>query len=307
MEHTPNGIPVIDFSSFGAGDAAEREICADIAAAARDSGCFYLRATPVNGGEIADGFARAREFFALPDAVKQTLLKDGGLRGYDGFGSQVLDPKKLADWKESFRIWPEGKWQGAVNMSAPWSILVDKPNKWPAELPAFKETSLSLREHVAGIIGNVLAALERGLGKPAGSFTDFHDGYYPIRWIHYPKVNAPKKDQDPCGEHTDFGLLTALLTNAGGLEAQLKDGKYVMVEPLGDDHIFFNIGDMLSAITNGELVSTRHRVHAVSMEHEKYSAAIFGYPRLDRQLTVGGEVMTGGDYVAKKLRLSHGM
>ena len=71
----------------------------------------------------------------------------------------------------------------------------------------------------------------------------------------------PEKGIFACGAHSDFGMLTFLLTDEhAGLEVQPKNSEeWIAVAP-HPDRFVVNLGDMLQRWTNDFYCSTLHRV-----------------------------------------------
>ncbi|KAF8692520.1 hypothetical protein HU200_039621 [Digitaria exilis] len=101
------------------------------------------------------------------------------------------------------------------------------------------------------------------------------------------------------GEHTDPQILSLLRANdADGLQVLLPaDGhgggdKWVQV-PADPAAFFINVGDLLQALTNGRLVSIRHRVMA-STSRSRLSTIYFAAPPLHARISALPETVTAG-------------
>ena len=100
-------LPIVDLGSSGESDGASlSRIVADVGAACRDIGFFYVVNHGVEAALIAEAFTQSHCFFGLPLADKQTLAieKIGGNRGYSGLLHEALDPARGPDMKEAFNI-----------------------------------------------------------------------------------------------------------------------------------------------------------------------------------------------------------
>ncbi len=132
-------LPIIDLGSLDEGDGASpTRIAAEVGAACRDVGFFYVVNHGVDQALIAKTFARSHDFFALPVADKRKLAIEtiGGNRGYSGLLHEALDPTRGPDMKEAFNV-------GLDLAADDPELLAGKPfrslNAWPG-LPGFRET-----------------------------------------------------------------------------------------------------------------------------------------------------------------------
>ena len=84
---------------------------------------------------IADAWAKAKQFFALPEATKRAyhIAGGGGARGYTPFGTEIAKGAKEVDLKEFWHVGrdlPEGH-----------RLAAQQPNNvWPAEVEGFRAT-----------------------------------------------------------------------------------------------------------------------------------------------------------------------
>ena len=103
-----------------------------------------------------------------------------------------------------------------------------------------------------------------------------------LRLLHY--SNEPSKPDDgifACGAHSDYGMITLLLTdNNPGLQVKLGEDKWLDVPPK-EGAFVINIGDMFERWTNGIFQSTVHRVIQPPNGKERYSVPFFFEPDFD--------------------------
>jgi isopenicillin N synthase-like dioxygenase len=276
----PGALPIIDLTSLGEDDGPSlTRIAAEVGAACRDVGFFYVVNHGIEAALIAEAFAQSHRFFGLPLADKRRLAieKIGGNRGYSGLLHEALDPTRGPDFKEAFNI-------GFDLAPNDPELVAGKPfrslNAWP-ELPGFCETALAYYQACAALGARLHRAFARDLGLKA----DFFEGKFDrpmatLRFLHYP---APPRGSDPetgAGEHTDYGNLTLLATDdVGGLEVRTRGGEWIAA-PVVPNAFIVNIGDCLMRWTNDVYVSTPHRVVNRSAK-ERYSIAFFYDPNPD--------------------------
>ncbi len=230
-------------------------------------------------GLIADGWAKARAFFALPDAAKRRYLvpDGGGQRGYTAFGTEIAKGASENDLKE---FWHVGR-----DLPAGSPLAADMPpNIWPEEVPGFQETFSALYGAFDAAGARILSAIAVYLGLDPHWFDgQISDGNSILRLLHYPPVSA----QAPgvrAGAHEDINLITLLLgAEEGGLQLLNRDGEWMDVRP-PEGALAINVGDMLQRLTNHVLPSTSHRVVNPPPERRgipRYSMPFFLHLRPD--------------------------
>ena len=113
---------------------------------------------------------------------------------------------------------------------------------------------------------------------------NFEDNFYIFRQLFYPEFPAERSDDESIGlgvgEHTDYGFLTMITADRGGLEIEV-DGDWKEIKMI-DDYRVCNIGDML-AHWSGTLKATPHRVRR--LKGARHSVAYFFEPSLDSIIT----------------------
>ena len=140
-------------------------------------------------------------------------------------------------------------------------------------------------QHVSSLCEKVLEVLAQTLPYGPHVFDDLRRP--PIaasmRLLHYPP-SSNLKDQLGAGAHTDFGIITLLLTDGKpGLQVLNEaTGSWVPVPPAKDAFVV-NVGDMLDMITGGEFKSNTHRVVNEGGE-DRYSVPYFYDANLDYRL-----------------------
>ncbi|MET0371163.1 MAG: 2-oxoglutarate and iron-dependent oxygenase domain-containing protein [Sphingobium sp.] len=225
------------------------------------------------------GWALARDFFALPDAVKfaYDAAPNGGQRGYTAFGREIAKGATENDLKE---FWHVGR---DLPPGDPLAATMP-PNMWPTELPAFRATFTELYAEFDRIGAQLLSAIALYLGLDERWFDGPVDhGNSVLRLLHYPPV-SPQAAGIRAGAHEDINLITLLLgAEEGGLELKDRSGNWLPVVP-PPGALAINVGDMLQRLTNHRLPSTSHRVVNPPPErrgHARYSMPFFLHLRPD--------------------------
>ncbi len=204
---------------------------------------------------VADAWAKAKAFFALPEVAKRAYLVPGGggQRGYTAYGTEIAKGASENDLKE---FWHVGR------DLPPGSPLADTmpPNIWPQEIDGFRDTFTRLFAEFDRVGAQLLSAIAVYLGLAPDWFVDpVRDGNSIIRLLHYPPV-SPDAPGVRAGAHEDINLITMLLgAEEGGLELLDRSGNWLPVTP-PEGALVINVGDMLQRLTNHVLPSTSHRV-----------------------------------------------
>jgi isopenicillin N synthase-like dioxygenase len=221
---------------------------------------------------IDDAEAKAKQFFALPEAIKRIykIEGSGGARGYTPFGIETAKGASAHDLKEFWHVGrdlPEDH-RFRAHMG---------DNVWPEEIPGFKDTFQRLYAAFDEAGVKILRAVARFLKIDEDYFTDtVRDGNSVMRLLHYPPQNEPTGEHIRAGAHEDINTITLLLgAEEAGLQLQTTEGRWLDVSPKPGE-LVINIGDMLQRLTNGKLRSTPHRV--VNPSPDRASKARYSMP-----------------------------
>ncbi|GAA3606818.1 2-oxoglutarate and iron-dependent oxygenase domain-containing protein [Marihabitans asiaticum] len=271
-------LPVLDLSRARREDATTFR--ADLLAAARDVGFFYLVGHGVPAATTDRLLQAAREFFALPLSEKQAIenLRSPHFRGWTRLGGELTQGRQ--DWREQIDFGIERDPRPATK-DEPWNIL-EGPNQWPAAHPALREVVHQWQHALTGIAEELLSQWAVALGQDASIFAPaFAEPSSLIKIICYP--GRDKADQG-VGAHTDSGVLTLLLLEPGSVGLQVRrDGTWVDVEPV-EGAFVVNIGELLEVATDGLLRATAHRVVSPPAGSTRISVPFFYNPSLSAQI-----------------------
>ncbi|MEV6108149.1 2-oxoglutarate and iron-dependent oxygenase domain-containing protein [Streptomyces sp. NPDC051940] len=258
-------VPTIDLGPWFSGDAAARgRVAARVDEALQSAGFLLVTGHGVDPALRSGIRSAAREFFALPEPVKQPYAVTVGERGWLGPGAEANGyaegTQTPPDLKESFSF-AAYEPTGVAAVDAEWFL----PNRWPAEVPGLRplvETYLAEMRRLSDLLLELLGV---ALGQEADFFTA-HTGHptwgFNINW--YPAhdvTGAPEPGQFRIGPHTDFGTVTVLdrEDGEGGLQVYTDEEGWQSA-PYDPAAFTVNIGDLMARWTGDRWRSGRHRV-----------------------------------------------
>jgi len=269
-----DAIPVLSMANSGKAEFAQA-----IGDSFHRFGFAMVRDHGMNPALVQDGWAKAKAFFALPDAAKQaySAASNGGQRGYTAFGTEIAKDASENDLKE---FWHVGR---DLPKGDPLAVAMP-PNVWPSEIASFRDTFTSLYAEFDRVGGLLLSAIALYLNLPEDWFAEpVHNGNSILRLLHYPPVSADAPGVR-AGAHEDINLITLLLgAEEGGLQLLTREGEWLAVTP-PEGALVVNVGDMLQRLTNHVLPSTSHRVVNPPPERRgvsRYSMPFFLHLRPD--------------------------
>jgi isopenicillin N synthase-like dioxygenase len=266
-------IPIIDLSGLRSDDLAVRKtVAAELGAACRDVGFFYVKNHGIADAVAAGIFDAAKTFFAQPFEAKNELsiTRSPHNRGYVGLAGERLDTKASPDQKEAFNI-------GFELADDDPEVLAGKPfrgvNLWPA-IPGWRDQVLAYYDACMALQLTIHRGFALDLGVAEDFFADkMNRPIATLRLLHYPAGEATKGAEIGAGQHTDYGNVTILATDGvAGLQVRRRDGVWLDA-PHVEGAFVCNIGDCLMRWTNDIYVSTPHRV--LRPKAERYSVAFF--------------------------------
>lgn len=265
----------------------DRAVCS-LRDACVNHGFLYLEGHGISPSLLENVMAQSKALFDLPLECK-LRVKDSVLnRGYTEFEEETLDPtiQSKGDTKEGFYI--------GVNVPEDSEhynpAKLRGPQPWPSpdtcgddfDCYAFRTVMEQYFKEASNAAFRLVQLLALAIGVDEHYFDDdFQDPMAVIRLLHYAKEQShPEDGIYACGAHTDYGMITLLLTDENpGLQIYTKSGKWIDVPPRQDMFVC-NLGDMLERWTNGLFRSTRHRVLTCAKK-ERYSIPFFYEPAFD--------------------------
>jgi isopenicillin N synthase-like dioxygenase len=281
-------IPVIDIAPLLTRAPERQEVAAEIGAACRDNGFFYITGHGVDTG-LQDRLERlSREFFAKDEATKLRIRMERGGRAWRGYfpvGKELTSGRP--DRKEGLYFGTE---------LPPEHPKFDTPlhgaNLFPDE--PFRETVLAYMAALTEVGHALMSGIALSLELDENHFAERYtaDPLILFRIFNYPPGGD---DAWGVGEHTDYGLLTILKQDDnGGLQVKSRS-TWIDADPIPGTFVC-NIGDMLDRLTGGRYTSTAHRVVG-SRATDRMSWPFFFDPSFDAD--VGGNPYS--DYILAKV------
>jgi isopenicillin N synthase-like dioxygenase len=284
-------IPVLDYATFN-GNTKDSFVKA-WGQAARRPGFLVVENHGVSEQLIADMFAKADAFFALPadEKAKVSIDKSPNNRGYAGTGSEALDEKSgQMDQKEAYNM-------GLDLAADDPRVLAKEPyrgvNMWPDGVPGFASTFTNYFDAVLDLGINLHRAIALDLELDEHYFAGhFDESMSTLRVLRYPEATNAQPGEIGAGAHTDYGSITLLMTDGtAGLQVKPRDQDDWIDVPSVKGAFVVNIGDLLMRWTNDVYVSNPHRVQRP--KKERRSIAFFMDPNPDSLVatlpTVPGE------------------
>jgi isopenicillin N synthase-like dioxygenase len=283
-------IPVIDLGPYLAGETGALARTAAALGAASESIGFYFIANHGVAGDLVDRvFAAAEHFHHLPLERKMAVRALEEPVGYLPVGGQTQRAElygvrsKHPDRSASFYIRDEYPADHPDRLAKkPWVF----ENRWPADLPGFRDTTLEYFAVMRDLMTKLLPLQSAALGLGPDYLPD-HEGFKPmnctLRLLNYPPRLAENEGQYGIGPHTDFGYTTILAqAKKPGLEILARSGEWVQA-PAYDGYLLVNNADLLQRWSNDRFRSAPHRVFNLEGD-ERFSIPFFVSPRWDVKL-----------------------
>jgi isopenicillin N synthase-like dioxygenase len=279
-------IPVVDLGAYLVGAPGARErLAAELHAALETIGFFILVGHGVPRDLITRTFDEARRFHAQPAAAKLALRMNEHNNGYMAMGRYAVwtaevNANDKPDLNEAFFTKRERPPDDPLVKSG---RRFAGPNRWPQDLPGFRDTVLAYTDAVDALGRRLMPACAVALDLPPDTFdAAFAESQFSFRLSHYPPV-AAEPNQFGIAPHTDANFMTFLAqTEVPGLQLRLPSGDWLDV-PYVPDSFAVNSGDMMTRWTNGRFKSTPHRA-LPPVGRPRYAIPFFLGPHLDTEI-----------------------
>ena len=276
-------IPLIDVSGFLAGrPEATKRAAAELRFAFEKVGFYYLAGHGVPQALIDETYDAAARFHAQPLEAKLAVKVDEHNIGYMPIARKP-PPNAAAQGKkpsqnEAYFLRRE---RAPDDPDVVSNRRFHAMNKWPAELPGFRETTLAYMDALEALCRKLVPLYALALDLPATFFDAcFARPHMILRMSRYPLIDVDDESTASLVPHTDSGFMTLLPPNkVQGLSILLPDGRW-MDAPHVEDAFVVNGGDILHRWTNERCLSTPHRVRNVSGQ-VRYAIPFFFDPDHD--------------------------
>lgn len=244
MGPSVNTPPTIDITPLRSAPSSDghKELGSTIHSACVDVGFFVATGHGIDD-EMAALFAVARDFFALPEEVKE------GVDRIDRYG-----------------FVPHRRWAIDTSRKLADTEFIDIGLHDEVELAVLAGFGTAVRDYqreALDVARMILRTLATALGTEAEFFAArMTDPQCRLRLLHYPEA-VPGADGAvpvPNQPHTDYGAITLLATDGvPGLEVKPIGSDWTPVTAPADS-LIVNLGDMLARWSNDVYRSTPHRV-----------------------------------------------
>ena len=271
--------PIVDFAPFFSGGHADKAgVAKALVEACKGPGFFYLSGHGMPQSQLDGIFATARRFFETP-MEERMKLSGAGVRGYRPYGFYAKAAnERMPDLMEHFLF------QRELTADDPDILAGNRMhalNKWPDNLPGWREEVLSYYHAVEDLSFAMLRAFAIGLDLEEDYFLPFfRKPTSSAKLFHYPPQSPETiATQVGLGSHFDDTAITILLQDeVGGLQVEGPKG-WIDVTPICGTYVV-NIGEVMARWTNDMFLPTPHRVFN-RFGRERYSVPFFALPDWD--------------------------
>lgn len=272
-------------------------------------GFFYLKLD--NQLDPTPIYTLAQQVFELPIDIKMKYAMDGknGVYfGYKAMGTMYVDRKGTPDRIEFWNI-------------AKDEILLENKVTFPKPILDAKDTIKEYMTKSHQIVLVILEILSLKLGLDPQKLPNIHRLMQPsgdqLRLTK--SIMHPNEKQETVNvalsPHTDFGSITVLFNQLGGLQILTSNGEWIDIPPV-PGYAIVNLGDSMVKLSDGLLKSNIHRVVAICSGLEetidRYSIVYFARPEnnilMQSLINPGktepseGDVLTVQDWIARRVK-----
>ena len=267
LNATTEMIPVIDLGPYLKGEPGALDRAAtELRHALTEIGFYFIVNHGVPREQIASVFDQVKRFHAQPMEEKLKVKVNDHTIGYMPIMEKAA-PNAAAQGKkpsqnEAFFLRRD---RAADDPDVIAGRRFHVQNQWPANLPGFREQTLTYMEAMEAMCLKLVPLYALALGLPANHFDSyFAKPHFILRQSRYPQIDGSDDTIASLVPHTDSGFMTLLPPNkVQGLSILLPSGEW-MDAPHVEGAFVVNGGDILHRWTNERFLSTPHRVRNVS-------------------------------------------
>ena len=279
-------IPLIDVSGFLAGTpGAAEKAASELRFAFENVGFYYLTGHGVPQSLIDAQYEQAVRFHAQPLDAKLAVKVDEHTIGYMPIAEKA-PPNAAAQGKKPSQN--EAYFLRRERDASDPDVIANRRfhtmNKWPANLPGFREQTLKYMVTLEALCQKLVKLYALALDLPETHFDAcFSKPHMILRQSRYPLIDGADESVASLVPHTDSGFMTLLPPNkVQGLSIHLPSGRW-MDAPGVEGAFVVNGGDILHRRTNERFLSTPHRVRNVSGQI-RYAIPFFCDPDHDTMI-----------------------
>ncbi|BBN00115.1 protein MpF3H [Marchantia polymorpha subsp. ruderalis] len=275
-------IPVISLKNITSSDADRARIVAEIGLACAEWGIFQVVDHGVPEELMTKMAANSMEFFKLPLEEKlKYATKPGGFPVGYASGSHRSDDDIL-DWRELM-----------VHRTLPSSIREQDINIWPESPDTYRQVLADYSDNVDTLVTSLLGLISESLGLPTDYIKNAVGGEKTEQKIlanYYPQCPQPDLTLG-LRSHTDYGTITILQQEVGGLQAYKEDRDlWVTVEPIRGA-LVVNLGDQIQILSNAKYCSVEHQA-VVNSNETRLTLVVFANPNSLSQMGPAPELLS---------------
>jgi len=267
-------IPVLDLGPAFAGvPGALEEAAARLRHINETVGFLYIANHGVPAELVDATFDQTARFHDQSLERKLALKVDANMQGYLPMRGSTTRSSAIAQNNK-----PNENEAFFIKREAPGAEA--SPNRWPGDLPGFRETALSYYGALEALAQRMLPIYARALDLPADHFDALCDRpFSSLRLTRYPSATYGA-DEYGIAPHTDSSFITLLAQNkVPGLQIRTPAGEWIDA-PVIEDTFVVNTGDVLHRWTNGRFLSTAHRAFNKTPA-PRYAIPYFFHPNPD--------------------------
>jgi len=268
----PGDIPLIDVENYFTtrSDVALDEVATQLRDACLTTGFCSISGHQIPPALLNQAFAEARRFFALPMAVKNSLLMDRPdwplkATGYLPVNNRKLPTRDRGNLNETFIIKRD-------------HVVTLDDNQWPGEeqLPGFRTNIGVYAEQIENLSKRLLPIYARALKLEKDYFSaPFSAPLYRLRMTHYPLIEHKEADEFGIAPHVDTTFFTVLAQNSPGLVIYSEKRQCWIHAPIIENAFIVNTGELLKQWSNDCFVSVKHFANNNTGDQPRFSIPFF--------------------------------